>query len=394
VIRTAFHSLVLDVLRGGDVGTSLPAKEDITAWNRILDEIVKQQLTAVFYRWVRHLDAQLATFVWERLKAELYGTHARNLLLCQELKSILVAFKQRGVPCMPLRGPALSLQLYGDPTVRPMGDLDLLVKREHLSESTTILKGRGFCEVDRRPGFAEEFSYTLELIRTDRHGALIVEPHWSIAYPPFLETFDMERVWQRATTAQVCGVDTSVLSPADLFLHLALHVIHRGDTAPLLWYYELDRFFRLNRTTIDWGQMVDAAAGQERLLLEVFDRLVDLVQSPIPTDVRSEAARRAVDFSSPVRPSRLSKILLGESQVDGAESFALFFCIRGLRRKLRYAAGLLFPSPQFMRLEYGVPSSQSLIFCYVSRISFLVKQAFKGVFGLITFRRRLRRLAQ
>jgi hypothetical protein len=399
VNRATFHPLVLDTLRAGDVGPSLPAKEDIPAWNRILDEIVKQHLTAIFYRTVRHLDARLfAPFFLGRLKAELCGERARNLLLWQELRSILEAFKQRGVACMPLRGPALSQQLYGDPTARPMGDLDLLVSHERLAETKTILNSLGFCEVDRRPGFAQEFSYTLELVKTERGGLLIVEPHWSIVYPPFLETFDMKRVWQRATTAHICGVDTFVPAPADLFLHLALHLIHRGDTAPLLWYYELDRFLELNRTAIDWKHVMDSAAGQEQLLLEVFDRLDDLVRSPIPPDVRfalsGTAARTAIDSGSRSLPFRLSKILLGESHVDGAESFALFFYIRGLRRKLRYAGGLLFPSTQFMRMEYGVSSSKSLIFCYVSRIGFLAREALKGVVGLVVFRWRLRRLAQ
>ncbi|MDE2484704.1 MAG: nucleotidyltransferase family protein, partial [candidate division NC10 bacterium] len=312
----------------------------------------------------------------------------RNALLAHELASILRACEARGMAHAPLRGLALAERLYGDITARPMGDIDLLVRKADLPEVAEALKGLGFKEMDRRPGFARTFSYTLEFFK-DRHGWVIVEPHWSIAYPPFVDRVDMEAVWNRCVRGQVVGADAWLLSPEDLFVHLCFHLIHRGDDAPLLWFYELDRLLRHKETALDWQQVVLIArqAGLGLFVAEVLGKVKDLFDSPVPDLVLSELRAQVVPHAAPAVgrsvESRLVRLLAGGFHVDGVESFALFFTIRGLRAKARYTLALLFPSPQFMLLQYGLSRRWQLPLCYLARVVHLCWEALKGISGLL-----------
>jgi hypothetical protein len=118
----------------------------------------------------------LPPFAREAVAERAAGVAARNLLFASELADILTLAAQRSLAVAPLRGLALGERLHGDPSLRPMGDLDLLVRRHELDAMTALLRDRGYEEIDRRPGFARAFSYTLEFAK-QRHGWIIVEPH-------------------------------------------------------------------------------------------------------------------------------------------------------------------------------------------------------------------------
>ena len=62
---------------------------------------------------------------------------------------------------------------------------------------------------------------------------------------------------------RVLGTETWLLGREDLILHLCLHIIHSGRTAPLLWFVELDGLLR--EAAIDWAALA--------LRLSPFDRL-------------------------------------------------------------------------------------------------------------------------
>lgn len=391
----AVHPLLPTILRHETSAALVPSPEDAQGWDDLIASAAHQGLTLLLWRRIGQSDLsrRIPPVVLERLKAEAVHLASRNLLLADELGGILRAFETRQVPCIPIRGPALAEQLYGELTARPMGDLDLLVKQENLSEVGEILRGLGFTELDRRPGFARTFSYTLEFFK-DRHGWVIVEPHWTIAYPPFTDRVKMEPVWDRCVKGRVVGIETRLLSSEDLFLHLCFHLIHRGEAAPLLWFYELDCLLRQGHGTLDWLQILESVVrtGQETLLTTILERLTRLFDSPIPDqavfELKSRPMSRPGNASAGKLERRLTRMLAGDSRVDGLESFALLFAIKGMRRKLCYALALAFPSAEFMRLEYGCHDQRWLGLCYLTRLWFLLREGLRGIAGLCAISRR------
>ncbi|MBI5411260.1 MAG: nucleotidyltransferase family protein [Nitrospirae bacterium] len=369
------HPFLMRLLRGQGSGDS-PAPHDDATWSLIVTEAEEQDLTFILYRRLREsgLASQLPPALLDDLKKTVLGLTAQNLLFTQELASILSAFDSRRVDCVPLRGPALAELLYEEPSARPMEDLDLLVRREALSEVVDALGSLGYREIDRRPGFAREFSYTLVLVK-DRHGCLAVEPHWTIAYPPFVEKTDMDRVWERTIRASVAGVESRRLCPTDLLLHLCLHLLHGGEHAPLLWFYEIDQLIRRNAASLDWAQALrDAHAwGQELLLVHALRMVAHLFHSPLPGELLSELRQPAPSRPAGPAPTVIERkmvgLLMNNPRHSGREEFALFFTLRGMQAKFRYARSLLFPSQDFVRFRYRPAGGRgALLFLYFARV--------------------------
>src|SRR6266540_963243 len=375
---------------GGGAPRSLPLPEEEEAWETIMSEATTQGFLPLLYRWLKESgsDRKLPRSAIDRIKASAFQLAARNITLAQELASILRLFESRQVVCAPIRGLALAELLYGDITARPMGDIDLLVRKEDLPMVAETLSGLGFREMNRRPGFAQAYSYTLGFFK-NRHGRIIVEPHWTIAYPPYTDSLDMKAVWSRCVKRQFLGVETWSLCREDLLLHLCFHALHHDEQAPLLWFYELDRLIRQTGAELDWSRLLLIArqTGQRLILSAVLDRLKELFDSPIPNQILSTKQPTPVSARWGEGPvgRRIAAVLVGDARLDGREEFATFFAIQGLRPKARYALALLFPSPEFMCLRYGISGGARLGFCYFARFMNLTWKGIKWMAACLSF---------
>ncbi len=377
----AVHPFLMGLLRGHPKEAAPPSPVD-PAWDSILADAARHGLTPILYRrlMASQSGSHIPSSVLERVKAGMFALAARNLALAQELVSILRGFDAAGVDCLPVRGLALAERLYGDITARPVGDLDLLVRKEDLPGVAEILGGLGFRQLDHRSGFAEAFSYTLVFLK-DGPGWVIVEPHWSIAYPPFVERLDMNGVWGRAVRGRVAGVDARLLGREDQLLHLCLHLAHPDGIVPLLWFYELDRLLRQDLGLVDWSLFCSIAgeADLDFLVAAVLRTVKVGFDTPVPDhvlDQLSQEPRRMVE-------RRLARLLAATSGVSGREELAVFLTLKGIRPRLSYALGLLFPSPQFMRLQSGVTGRAELLSAYVRRCGRLVRAGSRGVARLL-----------
>lgn len=358
------HPFLWNLLRR-DVGAVHPSPApDDSIWDTILRDASEQSLIALLYHRSQE-SRQKHRFppsVHHRLKTEVARLTAQSMVLTAELTAILNRCRDRRLACVPFRGLALAEQLYGKAPLRPAGDIDLLVRRQDVPAITELLTGLGYAGMEHQPGFAESFSYTLEFVK-DHHGWLVVEPHWTLAYPPFTGALDMEQVWSRCRKGRVAGIDTWLLSHEDLLVHLCFHILHQGEDTPLLWWYELDLFIRQTRASLNWetATLVAEQAGRPFFVAEVLRTLHERFQTPVPQPVLARLTARA--SASPV-----TNLLVTAPRLNGREEFAQFASLSGFHAKARYALGLLFPSPAFMVRRYGVHTRARMGIAYLTRM--------------------------
>jgi hypothetical protein len=370
-VKAVPDPLLIALLRGEDTDGA-----DAAQWRRAAAAARLEALEPWLLHHVARNPTTAPNDVRERLRAASVRLTARSLALVAELGAILRALAAAGVACAPLRGAALAERLYDDACARPAGDIDLLVRRDDLDAVEAALARLGFCAVDRRAGFAREFSYTLEMAG-DAHGGIVIEPHWTLAYPPFADALDMERIWARCRAGHVVGEAALLLAPEATLLNLCLHLIHKAPDVPLLWVLDIDRLVRREAGAMDWDELIALARGArlERQVAAGLRHAVGLLDTPLPP-----AVMHALDTA---RPGPLDRLLGVESGVDGREGFALLFALRGVRRRARYAVRLLFPSPGFMTAEYGVSGPAALALAYSRRARHMVWEGLKGTTRLL-----------
>ena len=371
------HPVLLRWLKERTESIDPSGLETAADWQRVLESATQHGLVPLLHRTVTRLpDRRIPQQMRDALRQITAHTAARNLLLLSELVQITERFRRAAIQLIPLRGVVLSEQLYGDVTIRPTGDLDLLVRRWELPAVREHLSALGFREVEPRPGFAEDYYYTLEFIK-EHHMTVIVEPHWSIGYPPFLHRIPMNAIWSRAVNGSVGPLQrVDLLGSEDLFLHLCLHIMHHAEDAPVLWLYELDRLLHLAGARFNWTLVTSVVreAQLEPLVCPVLTMLRTMFATAIPVSVLGQLER-----IMPHQRGRNAMTLLTAADVRGREKIATLLEMNGFRAKCRYAISFLFPSAAFIRTQYGASSRLQVVLTYLWRSCSLSWQGLKTI---------------
>lgn len=167
----------------------------------------------------------------------------------RDLREVLDALCAGGINPIVLKGASLALGLYGDPVLRPMGDLDLLVKEGDAPRAMMALLQEGYMpggEVMTR-WVAENLTSHLPVLEAPER--VPVEIHFRL-FPRGTPLFPEEqRVWGRAIQGESQGVRFLRLAPPDELLYLCGHTVrHDSDAHKLIWFCDIAL---LDRTLTD-----------------------------------------------------------------------------------------------------------------------------------------------
>ncbi|MEO6526556.1 MAG: nucleotidyltransferase family protein [Gemmatimonadaceae bacterium] len=253
---------------------------DVADWPRALHVARAQGLGALLSRALRDAGAPLATQAVAADAVAVSG--ARTLGQIRLLTDILAALEEAGVSALPYKGPVLSLQLYGDASLRSSVDLDVVVPRASYAAARKALVGRGLTP---RAGHSARQERTL--FRWLGHASFghgtesFVELHWRFAPLQFPFALTPELALARAHRVRLGGRMVSAMSTEDLIVTLAMHagrhlyerlewlagitrllVAHGDDAASLLAHAHRLRARRTLLVTADVAMRVlDAPLG-------------------------------------------------------------------------------------------------------------------------------------
>ena len=204
------------------------------------------------------------------LQSAYYRNAARNTLLFGVVREVLQACQRQGIAVIVLKGAALAETVYPNRAVRPMGDIDLLVRPEALEAMDDALTALGYRFVDHgRPKAYWRTQYYEFTFQPPLAAPLTVpiEVHWALERPSRPFRIDMDGLWQRAIPATIAGVDTRILAPEDQLLHLCVHLckhaggtpIEAGRSWQLRTFSDLVAVLCRAGPTLDWEALVHRA---------------------------------------------------------------------------------------------------------------------------------------
>ncbi len=163
----------------------------------------------------------------------------------EKLSGILQAFRESGIKVLLLKGIHLARFVYRDVGLRPMGDVDILVRKEDLNSAEEIMFRLGYKyagPLRSANGSGENSSDTItkdtpdlyyELYKVVHHhlrqfvnpaGIQVLEVHWGLMKPHLPFEIDVDGLWERAEKMKMGEHDVFVLSPEDLLLYLSMHI--------------------------------------------------------------------------------------------------------------------------------------------------------------------------
>src|SRR5262249_13432678 len=169
--------------------------------------------------------------------------------------------------------------------LRPLGDLDVLVRADDLPAARATLNALGFAQA-AEPGYENVYHpyHDAPYYRQTESGAICLELHWGLWASYFFQ-LETAALWRRAVPARLHGADVSILSPEDTVLHLA---IHRSRSALRLRFVcDVAELLRRHQATLDWEYLLAQAqaAGARTTMFYTLALAEELLDAPLPASV-------------------------------------------------------------------------------------------------------------
>jgi hypothetical protein len=330
---------------------SLAAQRDYD-WGAVWHVARNGGVAPLLYHATRGLGLLPAT-VEGALRQAYYRNAGRNLILLHSLEIVLRRLAAEGVPVIVLKGAALAQGVYSRPGLRPMCDLDLLVRREDLPLTRRVLSSLGY-ETDRsglRDGFTETYHHAVMLIQRGGAGADL-DVHWSLfGSIYFYYRVPMDWFWQTALPIRFGAAPARMLGPEAQVLHLCAHIVRHGgcDEAELRSFHDVAEVLSFYGEQLDWDQLLDKAQSYSLLLAvrQVLSRLHQEWKTPLPDSV--------ADRLRALRPSRDERRAFSQLPTAGRAALGYwrdFLSIPDWRLRLGFARCVLFPAADYMQRRY------------------------------------------
>jgi hypothetical protein len=328
------------------------------------------------------LDSAAPEHVLKKIRSVYLHNAARNTRLYNMLAEVLSVLRKAEIPVIVLKGAFLAEEVYGNIAARPMYDIDLLMKKEHLSNAVGELE-----KIGHRYG---EYPNTDVHTRNDAILSIFddgkefpIDVH--VAFEHGRISMEMEGIWRRAQRVSIAGEQAQALSPIDLLCHLCFHAGYQHGFSPgLLPLYDFYLSAKKYQERIDWDALWVQARGHGifRGMLLMTRLMADLFGLALPGPGSGEES--SPEFQRVLDEAK-NFVVTGRRSVSPFSSeFAELAGNTGFAAKAQAVFRSVFLPKQALSLLYSCPVDSLVLYLYYFvRVKDLINRygsaAFRGI---------------
>lgn len=317
-------------------------------WEYIVENAIHHRIAPLlYYNFKKVSDDLVPPKVMKELRETYTEARAHNILATCGLIEILEAFLDAKIKVIVLKGMALAETVYPDMALRPFSDLDLLIFKEDLRKIEAKLSQFGYDLFrDYRLGFAQQFGSRLTYIKENE---VSIDLHWHIADLPYSKYIPISSFWENAISVNIEGVETLILSPEDMLIHLCLH-FSGHHYSELFWLVDISETIYCYSETIDWGLLLEKIRRYRiHSLMRYILRLVkELFEPPMSAFILEHlSSYKASSFEE-----RLFDVMANPNITGSKGAMVECLLLKGIIPKMRYLSSKLFPSRDFILKQY------------------------------------------
>lgn len=357
-------------------------------WPLFVETCRKQLVAPLVWQRIAEqgLSPNIPGHLLDSLKQSYLSSEARSAFLFSKLDKITASLSRAGIPAALLKGAHLGRYVYRNPALRPMADIDLLVRPGDMSRALKALHELGYG--DGRP-------VPFDLMRNYHHHApslgdgsgIFVELHWHIVPPNQRFLLAPEDLWTDALsidTNEASGV--YLLAPETAFLSLCVHAAwqHRFSLNSMLSLADMDRLIRDTRPGINWEALVEKASRWkiERSAYLGLRLIRRLLRTPVPD--KAIASIRPADDSRHIEALAETLLCQPPSGIALSDRTPDLLDTASLPKALRTAFRIVFPPKVQFSYLYGIdPSYANLLIYYPKWFGDLCRRYGKTLWNLM-----------
>jgi len=256
-------------------------------WHKFQRLAIRHKVVQLIYVMLKkNYTAYVPESFLSEMKTVFLLNSAHNLYFTAVCHKIIDYFNEENIQCVPLKGPAISEQLYGDISLRVFSDLDILVPEKKAFRAFNLLISKGFTPELKlnETQFKAYMNSEDHIILTIGKKKLIIELHWELSDRYLSKPFTFEQVRKQVQEVDFHGKKILTFSHEDLLVYLCLHGSkHVWETLELIYLIA-----RLLKFDLDWDKVISIGKTTYcyRKLLLGLSLCSQFFNSPLPDKIQ------------------------------------------------------------------------------------------------------------
>jgi hypothetical protein len=210
----------------------------------------------------------------------------QNQVTLDKAAAVIRRLQDAQIDTIILKGGALVVDYYHDIGVRPMADVDVLVRVDKVAQALDVVRDDGW----QLPApFGGDLDHVIQVVRSldfVKPGAGGFDLHWHVLID-CCDRRDDDDFWSASQPLNLNGIETRSLCAADLFLNVVVHGFLWTNIRNLRWPMDAYTVLKEAGDSFDWTRLC-LQARQRGLVLPVLAGLRYL-QDSLEVDVPKAA---------------------------------------------------------------------------------------------------------
>ena len=362
---------------------NLPELQNID-WNIFLEKARGEGISPLVFSRLPEIAAHydIPKYVTGELKKDYYLSATKNTLIFEELGKVLGLFNQSKLQIIVMKGAALAETIYGNLALRPMSDVDLLVKKEDLHQVDELLKKLGYSPADRAVDdvdFTSTYLTTLDY-RNPVKNSPSFHVHWhfvnsTIPNESYINHIKMDDIWQDAVRTNIADIETWVMAPHHLLIHLSEHALRVTHSLNKLSYFcDIDRAINYYGKGLDWDLLIQDTLkfNLNKMVYTTLYFSAYFIKAKVPEDVllRLKPERFSI-------PEKIFMRKIAENKRAAGMSYLIHLSMnKGLAKKLKFVGRTLFPPKDILAQRSYISKADMNYRYYLNRIREVLSRVF------------------
>ena len=358
------------------------AANHVLDWNAVYKIAQNHRILPLLYINIKNnLHDRVDADVSSRLKRDCVYIAARSLYFSSVLNKIIALFRMHNIKVLPLKGPVVAKDLYGDAGIRVFSDLDILVEKYDAEKAWAVFLENGFQpELNLNANqFRKFIRYEDNISFLNKSRNVSIELHWEMSGFYLSKPLRFNHVEKNFRKISINKTEISNLSEEHLLIFLCIHGAKHGweHLEQVCCVAEIIR-----KKNINWGIVNQAILDWQcrRMVYLGLYLSWDLLMAPIPGLILDEIKK---DKKIPVLANKVITSMFNKSSdhtdKDITNRFSSFHIeIRDkLSDKFKYIFRLIFCPTNEDWKEFPLPAGISF-FHFVLRPCRLILAGLKN----------------
>ena len=356
----------------------------ITNWQKVARVAITSGMAPLFYKNLQTLNLKelVPAEVFQKFKNQYIQTLFKNTQRIKAFEVIIAELNKKNIDFIPLKGIYLAPSLYQDLGLRTMCDIDFMVRIDDVENCKEALLKLGWRvkEIHKT-----DHIKSLNVFHTPYvflNDGMMIELHQKL-YESGTD-FDMpaDELWAKSIKQVYLNGESYQLNFEDLLLHQILHLYKHFIAGQHCFKSFVDIVSLIKNSKNEFNRQAFSEliekynCQQEVAVINSVLKSYFSLEIYAPAENPKSTTKIDVDliFRSLLNgENKNAKDYLEENKIEYISDKKRLKHIKGLKQKITYVLGNVFPDKNFMYRRYKITQHHQLLYYYPYRILSLLK---------------------